>query len=72
MTISDQSSATKQERRREPWRRLSERLGVSTRTLDRWAQAGIVPPPEYINGRKYGDPDITPQHDHEPEGEAAE
>jgi hypothetical protein len=27
--------------------------GVSTRTLDRWIVAGIIPRPERINGRKY-------------------
>jgi DNA-binding transcriptional MerR regulator len=28
---------------------------VCTRTLDRWAEAGIIPPPQRINGRKYHD-----------------
>ena len=27
--------------------------GVSTRTLDRWIKAGILPSPQRINGRKY-------------------
>jgi len=27
--------------------------GVSTKTLDRWAAAGIIDKPETINGRKY-------------------
>jgi predicted site-specific integrase-resolvase len=27
--------------------------GVSTRTLDRWIAAGLIPKPEKINGRKY-------------------
>jgi hypothetical protein len=58
-------------KRLEPWRRLAKRQGVSTKTLDRWAQAGIVPPPEYINGRKYGDPDVEPRRDRKPREDAA-
>jgi hypothetical protein len=52
-----------QGRRREPWGRHAKRHGVSTKTLDRWVKAGIVDPPEYINGRKYGDPDSSPRRD---------
>jgi hypothetical protein len=33
--------------------------------MDRWVAAGIYPAPEYINGRKYGDLDASPQHDQE-------
>jgi predicted site-specific integrase-resolvase len=33
--------------------RAAKMRGVSTRTLDRWIAAGIIPPPEKINGRKY-------------------
>jgi DNA-binding transcriptional MerR regulator len=32
-----------------------QKRGVCTRTLDRWAEAGIIPPPQRINGRKYHD-----------------
>jgi hypothetical protein len=50
-------------KRRESWRKKAERHGVSTRTLDRWAAAGIIDPPEYINGRKYADADAEPRVD---------
>jgi hypothetical protein len=50
-------------KRREAWGKLAKRHGVSTRTLDRWAVDGIIKPPEYINGRKYGDPDAPPRLD---------
>lgn len=50
-------------KRREPWRKHAERHGVSTRTLDRWAAKGIIDPPEYIRGRKYGDAEAEPRRD---------
>jgi len=50
-------------KRREPWKRKAERYGVSTRTLDRWVAQGIIAPPEYIRGRKYGDADEQPRQD---------
>jgi hypothetical protein len=53
-------------KRRKAWSALAAQHGVSTRTLDRWAADGIIPPPEYINGRKYGDPDIAPRRDQAP------
>ena len=40
-------SSPPQGKRRESWRDRAKRLGVSVKTLDRWAQAGILPPPEY-------------------------
>jgi DNA-binding transcriptional MerR regulator len=52
-------------KRRFACRRLAEVHGVSPRTLDRWSAEGILPPPEYINGRKYGDPDVSPRLDQE-------
>jgi hypothetical protein len=66
MTLTEAASTTRAvstDRRREPWRRLAERHGVTPRTLDRWAAVGIVEPPEYINGRKYGDPTAEPRRD---------
>ena len=33
---------------RELHRRFAERRGVSTKTLDRWVEAGILPEPERI------------------------
>jgi hypothetical protein len=54
---------TKRPKRREPWPKLAKRHGVSPRTLDRWVQSGIIDPPEYINSKKYGDPDQAPRLD---------
>jgi hypothetical protein len=31
--------------------------------LDRWVVDGILPAPDYINGRKYIDPDTEPRTD---------
>ena len=53
----------KRAKRRAPWRKIAEKHGISTKTLDRWAAAGIVDPPEKINKRKYGDPDAEPRLD---------
>jgi len=50
-------------KRRESWRKKAERHGVSTRTLDRWAAKGIISPPDYVNGRKYGNADEEPRPD---------
>jgi hypothetical protein len=47
-------------KRLESWKKKAARLGVSTRTLDRWVTQGIIAPPEKINGRKYGDVDDEP------------
>jgi hypothetical protein len=66
-----EQSATSHGKRREPWGRLAKRRGISSKTQDRWAAAGIVPKPEYINGRKYGDPDVEPRRDPEPREEGA-
>jgi predicted site-specific integrase-resolvase len=48
---------------RESHRRYAERQGVSTRTLDRWVVAGILPEPERIRKRKYWDPNTEPRRD---------
>jgi hypothetical protein len=53
----------KRPKRREPWGKLAQRHGVGTRTLDRWADDGIISKPEIINGRKYGDPNEAPRLD---------
>ena len=67
MTILDAASQSKpakrKNKRRETWKKYAERRGVSTRTLDRWVLAGIIPPPDVINGRKYIDPDTEPRSD---------
>ena len=36
-------------------RALCERYSVSDRTIDRWLDAGILPPPMRINRRRYWD-----------------
>jgi hypothetical protein len=53
----------KRSKQRAPWRRLAEKYGVSTKTLDRWAARGIIDPPERINKRKYGNLDAEPRLD---------
>ena len=34
---------------------ISQRYGVSLRTVSRWVEAGILPTPIYINKRRYFD-----------------
>jgi predicted site-specific integrase-resolvase len=34
---------------------ISQRYGVSVRTVSRWVEAGILPTPMYINKRRYFD-----------------
>jgi predicted site-specific integrase-resolvase len=53
--MSDQSPT------REPKRRFAERWGVSTRTIDRWVQDGLLEEPEVINGRAYFRIDARPR-----------
>jgi predicted site-specific integrase-resolvase len=62
LEMSNNDTPTK---RLETWKRKAERNNVSTRTLDRWADAGIIPRPEYINGRKYSRVDAEPRRDPE-------
>jgi hypothetical protein len=52
-------------KRREPWPELAKRHGRSTRTLDRWAELGIISKPEVIRGKKFGNPDEAPRLDAE-------
>jgi hypothetical protein len=44
-------------------RRCAARFSVSTKTIDRWAQGGILPPPTVINGRKYHNASVKPRPD---------
>jgi hypothetical protein len=37
--------------------------GVSTKTIDRWVEEGRLPPPDYVNGRKFHRADSRPQPD---------
>jgi len=62
-TASQPTKKIKRPKRRKAWPQLAQQHGVSTRTLDRWADDGVVDPPEYIRGRKYGDPDQAPRLD---------
>jgi hypothetical protein len=63
MSVLDQPVAESSGRRRESWPAKAKRHGVSTRTLDRWVAKGIIDPPEYIRGRKYGSVDAEPRLD---------
>ena len=64
-TTPQPTKKTKRPKRRKAWPQLALQHGVSARTLDRWADDGVINPPEYINGRKYGDPDQAPRLDAE-------
>jgi DNA-binding transcriptional MerR regulator len=44
-------------------RMLCERYGVVARTLDRWQETGIIPPPIRINNVKYWDAAQVDQYD---------
>jgi hypothetical protein len=46
-----------------PHRQTCERLGISTRTGDRWIALGILPPPTVIRRRKYHAADVQPRAD---------
>jgi hypothetical protein len=48
---------------RQPIRKFAERWGVSVRTVKRWAESGVVDPPERINGRNYLPEDAEPRRD---------
>jgi hypothetical protein len=47
----------------EAWRKYAERHDVSTRTLDRWVEDGVLPEPKRIRNRKYMDPNTEPRRD---------
>jgi DNA-binding transcriptional MerR regulator len=36
-----------------PTRSVCERYNISDRTVDRWLESGILPPPVRINGLRY-------------------
>jgi predicted site-specific integrase-resolvase len=44
-------------------RRVAEANSVSVRTIERWTDVGILPPPVRINGRKFWPADTTPKLD---------
>jgi predicted DNA-binding transcriptional regulator AlpA len=47
-------------------KQFADRLGVHTRTVDRWAAMGILPQPVRIRGHKYWPADVEPRGDGEP------
>jgi hypothetical protein len=49
----------------ETHRKIAERYNVSTRTIDRWSENGILPEPVRIRGRKYWPGDVQPRRDGE-------
>ena len=59
------SEITPLPKRKLPHPMKAEQQGVSGRTLDRWVKAGIIDPPDYVNGRKYYDEDSQPRRDKE-------
>jgi hypothetical protein len=50
-------------KRLEPWPVKAKRHGVTTRTLTRWVEQGLINSPKKINGRNYGDPNEEPRAD---------
>jgi len=44
---------------------LSEKYGVSIKTIDRWAAAGILPLPLVLNNRRYWDEGEVEQRERE-------
>jgi len=60
MSVIDQPAIENSGMRRESWPAKAKRHGVSTRTLDRWVDKGIISPPAKIRGRKYGSLDEEP------------
>jgi predicted site-specific integrase-resolvase len=58
--MSDQA---KKQQQLEAWRKYAERHDVSTRTLDRWVEDGILREPVRIRGRKYIPSNTEPRQD---------
>jgi predicted site-specific integrase-resolvase len=48
-------SATKPTKKKRllPTRSICERYDIVDRTVDRWVEAGVLPPPLVIRGRRY-------------------
>ena len=61
-----------------PWQRkrklraqaVCARYGISTKTVDRWVQTGILPAPMVINNVRYWDEDEIDRRDQERMAEA--
>jgi predicted DNA-binding transcriptional regulator AlpA len=52
-------------------RAICARYGVSDRTIDRWVEAGELPKPVYIQGRRYWDESELARRDEARKTEAA-
>jgi hypothetical protein len=63
MTHTETSSTPPPSADRMSHRAKAKQLDVSPKTIDRWTEAGRLPPPEYINGRKYHRADAEPRPD---------
>jgi hypothetical protein len=48
---------------RERYRGLKPNSKISFRTLDRWVERGLLPPPVYFGGRKYWASEQLDAHD---------
>ena len=48
-----------------PKKALAANLGVSTRTIERWRDTGIIPQSRRVNGREYWEPGTRPRFDDE-------
>jgi len=48
---------------RERYRGLKPNSKISFRTLDRWVERGLLPPPVYFGGRKYWSSEQLDQRD---------
>jgi len=59
------STDTTAAERWEPHSAKAARLGVSTKTLDRWARDGVIERPVYIQRRKYHRVHTEPRRDGE-------
>lgn len=46
-------------------RQTGDRYSVSTKTVERWRETGILPQPEIINGRWYFDEQELERHERE-------
>jgi hypothetical protein len=44
-------------------KRVAEKFDVCTRTITRWAEAGVIPAPTRIRGRCYWSDEVTPRAD---------